>query len=45
MYLVEIYIDRFWFTKVLIDNGIVIELILLKIMEKIGAELVLFEDE
>lgn len=44
MYLVEIYIDGFWFTRALVDNGIVIELVLPKIVEKIGAEFVWFED-
>lgn len=45
VYLVEVYIDGFWFIRALINNKVIIELILSKIMEKIGAEFVLFEDK
>lgn len=45
VYLVEIYINKFWFTKILVDNEVVVELVLPKIIKKIGTKFVQFENE
>lgn len=45
VYLIKAYINGFQFTKALINSEAIIELVLLKIMKKIGAEFVRFEDK